>query len=202
MPVEVHRFRLTEKSQDPEFAKRVYPLFFVEGSLPSPDQLLTCRHPLRPFAPSSWRISRTSTLNGQKCPVLASAPNLEGEHEEYTLRPDLHYVPGRWVRYYKGRPTQIMSIEYLPLEGLHPRLKSWNVQTYYCDVATYEDSFTVEKHAKLDTVEDSQFKLKPKDGMILWDLNDMKYRIVGNDTKTFNTPKAANDYLERNPPGK
>jgi hypothetical protein len=187
IPVEVHRFRLTEKSKDPEFDKSVYPLYFAEGSRPSPDQPLTTRHRLRPFEPKDWRIS-------------GSAPNAEGEHEEYTLRPDLHFVPGRWACYSKGRPTLVTSIEYLPLEGLRPRLKSWNVRTYYHGVLIYEDSYAVEKHVELKTVDDSQFKLKPKDGMILWDLNDMKYRIAGNEADIFDTPQEANDFLKRYPP--
>ena len=202
VPVEVHRFRLSDKSPKPEIDTSMYALFFAEGSLPAPDRPLTTISPLQPFVPESWRISGTTVLDGQECPVLASAPNAEWEHEEYTLRPDLHYVPCRWVRYHKGRPILMTALEYLPLEGLRPRLKSWNVRTYYHGELIYEDTCTVEKYENLDFVADSRFKLKPVDGMILWDLNDMNYRVVGNETDTFDTPQDANDYLERHPPRK
>ncbi len=198
VPVEVHRSKVSDDRKNQTLEKRLYPLFLSEGSLPSPDQPLPGRGFLQAFAPERWRVSGSTLLDGRECPVLVSAPNQTGEYDEYTLRPDLHYVACRLVRYYKGDPTQVVAIEYQPLEGRRPRLKSWKIQDYHpAGVLFTEESFTVESVKHLDSVDDSLFKLKPEDGMIVMDLDRMRFGIAGDEAASFATQVDANAYLER-----
>lgn len=198
VPVEVYRFKLTENGQDPTIPHDLYPVYLSEGCLPSPDGPLTMRRYLPAFDAGKWRITQFAKIDGHDCPILVSLPTDSGHYDEYTLRPDLNYVPCRWVRYYKGHPTQVVTVEHEPLNGDRPRLMAWNIQTYRpAGVLFREETYRVDTIAHLNAIDEARFHLAPTDGMIVFDLNDTDYRIAGNEAVRFDTNFQANEFLDR-----
>lgn len=196
LPKEFQRRRLVDGGKNGAVDFSHYPIYLMHGCLPAPDQKITAEQLLPPFQSRKWAIAGVVRKDNLELPILVSVPDSTSFTHEYTLRPDLAYLPCRFVRYYEGKPCRVVDIEYDMAESDNPQLKGWNVKEYFKPgVLDAELQYDVVLLSHPTSVADSQFRVSPPDGIIAVDWNGPYFYITGDESIRFRTLAEANEVL-------
>jgi len=164
-PVEFRESVITDPSKI-SLELQNLPLLLANGAVLAPDVEVTAKQIRPEVGLTTWKELGRLTHDGHDAFSIVSPPSNAGNYIESVIRPDLQFRPVTWTSKNATAPSLTVDIKY-DSNGSIVAPASWVMQYYADGRLSLEVEAVVDSYAANPTMDDAQFKLQPKDGMVI-----------------------------------
>lgn len=169
VPTGFRIWRISAERGETTPSLELLPRMFCEGGFPAPKQPYVPSGIHWPFLVDRWtRGAEEADPEGH--PIIYSLPWPAEIHCQCSLRQDLHYVPGKWQRFYYDQLTEELEIEYERVSDGMPVLQSWKYRSFYKGKLYEMRTFRVLRVKRENSVDPALFRIAPPDGLIVTEI--------------------------------